>query len=294
MTQKQTPVSPNPIVPRTDLDFEINEQTPRWWYGNDAFKTRLFDGMQAAFPDGERYFCTSVRAFRPQITDAKMAEDVKNFIRQEAQHGMTHTDFNDLLRKQGLDVDGILVEAKALFDKYTKNYSAEYNLALTAAFEHFTAMMAQMLFETKDVMAPADPNVRAMWAWHAIEEMEHKAVAFDVMQKIAKVGYFRRTLAMALVTLGFDIHALLITRYMLKVDGFSRWQRAEMFAKGLAWIFGPGGLYLPIFGHYIQYYKPGFHPWQGGQMRSYQLWLDTFNRTGDPIAAGEVLHAAGA
>jgi predicted metal-dependent hydrolase len=100
--------------------------------------------------------------------------------------------------------------------------------------------------------------------------------------------------AMAVVTIAFNIHALLITRYMLKVDGFTRWQRVKTFAKGLAWIFGPGGLYMPILGHYLQYYKPGFHPWQMGQMHSYQLWLDTLNRTGNPILAGEALHAAGA
>lgn len=81
---------------------------------------------------------------------------------------------------------------------------------------------------------------------------------------------------------------------MLKVDGFSRWERTKMWATGLWWLYKPGGLFLSIFGHYIQYYKPGFHPWQTGQMHSYQLWLDTLNRTGDPILAGEALHAAGA
>ena len=96
-----------------------------------------------------------------------------------------------------------------------------------------------------------------------------------------------------LVTFGFNLHALLTVRYMLKVDGFTRWQRLKLWGKGLAWLYGPGGLYMGLARHYLGYFRPGFHPWQTGQMRSYGLWLDTFNRTGDPVLAGEALHAAG-
>ena len=283
---------PGEIVPREKLDFGLNAQTPRWWYGKLPFQTRLFDGMQAAFPDGERYFITSVRAFRPQITDPKLAEDVKNFIRQEGQHGIAHTHYNDLLRQQGCDVDGILVEAKALFDGYTRRYSAKYNLALTAAFEHFTAMMAQMLFATRDAMGPADPQVRALWAWHAIEEMEHKAVAFDVMQKVAKVGYLRRVLALVETTLAFNFNVLSFTNAMLRRDGFSRWQRVKLFAKGLGWVYGPGGMFMGCWRAYWRYYKPGFHPWQDAPSPLYQVWVEAFNRSGDPVEAGREVYAA--
>ncbi len=283
------------IIPREKLDFDLQGDIPKYWFGGDAFKTRLFDAMSTIFPEGERYFISCVRDYRDQVTDPQLQRDIKDFIRQEGQHGIVHSQYNDRLKAQGIDVDMLEGRMRHLMFNVIRKYVPKAaTLADTAAAEHMTAIMAHGFFERKEVLESADRRMRAMYAWHAMEEIEHKAVAFDVMQKVAKVGYLRRTIAMVLVTLGFNIHALLITRYMLQVDGFSRWQRIKMFAKGLAWLFGPGGLYMPMFGHYIQYFKPGFHPWQMGQMRSYQLWLDTFNRTGDPIAAGEALHAAGA
>jgi len=286
--------TPHDITPREKLDFDLQGDIPKYWFGGDAFKTRLFDAMSTIFPEGERYFISCVRDYRDQVTDPQLQRDIKDFIRQEGQHGIVHSQYNDRLKGQGIDVDMLEGRMRHLMFNVIRKYVPKAaTLADTAAAEHMTAIMAHGFFERKEVLESADRRMRAMYAWHAMEEIEHKAVAFDVMQKVAKVGYTRRTIAMVLVTLGFNIHALLVTRYMLQVDGFSRWQRIKLFAKGLAWMFGPGGLYMPMFGHYIQYFKPGFHPWQMGQMRSYPLWLDTFNRTGDPIAAGEALHAAG-
>lgn len=283
---------PESIVPREKLDFELDENTPRWWYGNDAFKTRLFDGMQAAFPDGERYFITSVRAFRHLITDPKLAEDVKNFIRQEGQHGIVHSKYNQRLREQGMDIDAIVDFINDNNEFHNKHFSKEYNLALTAAFEHFTAMLAEIFFVKKETMANADPKLRAMMAWHAVEEMEHKAVAYDVMQQVAKVGYFKRCLAMLHVTVFLSVLTLRFTNRLLKNDGFSFGQRMWMMAKSRWWLFGYKGILSSHVGTLLAYFKPGFHPWQQEAIHNYDAWVETYERTGDPMAAGAALYQA--
>ncbi len=285
--------SPTPeIIPREKLDFDLDGDIPTYWFGGDAFKSRYFDAMSTIFPEGERYFISCVRDFRDRVTDPQLLADVKHFMRQEGQHGIVHSQYNDRLRRQGIDVDKLeALQHHIMFNLARKHLPAEMTLADTAAAEHLTATMAQALCEDPSVLAQADHRMRAMYAWHAMEEMEHKAVAFDVLQKVAKVGYLRRTFALVLVTFGFNLNVLLTTRYMLKVDGFTGWQRARMFAKGLWWLFGWGGLYTRLTTKYLRYFKPGFHPWDTGVIPSYQVWVDTFNRTGDPIQAGEALQA---
>jgi predicted metal-dependent hydrolase len=207
---------------------------------------------------------------------------------------MLHRQFNDRLKAQGVDIDDITrqLEQELMVDAQ-KLLKPIQRLGVTAALEHLTAMMCTCFFERKELLESSDPRVRALFAWHAIEEVEHKAVAFDVLTKVAKAGYFRRNVPMFFVTLGFPFTVARVMNHMFKVDGFSFGQRLKLWAKGLWWFYKPGGLFLPTLGYYAAYYKPGFHPWKVKEMPSYGTWLATFERTGDPIAAGNALHAAG-
>jgi predicted metal-dependent hydrolase len=271
------------IVPREGPRL-FDADIPRYWLGNDAFKTRFFEAMSLTFPDGERYFIDCVRKYRDRIADPELAAQVKSFMYQEGQHGMVHTQFNDRLRAQGIAVDKILEFARDKIDGFKRDFSPAFNLGKTAGAEHMTAMMAHGFFAT-GLLDEADPRVRAMFAWHAVEEIEHKAVAFDVYEKIARGGYWTRVLSMLHTSLSFSLHVLLITRYMLKVDGkggFRTW------LKGLWWLYGWRGLYPRLMPHYLAYFLPGFHPWQHGSMEVYHVWQQAYERSGgDMIAAAD-------
>ena len=281
------------IVPREKLSFGFDRDIPKYWLGGDAFKTRFCDAMSTIFPEGERFFISCVRDFRDQVTDPQLQEEIKHFMRQEGQHGIVHSQFNEHLTKQGIRVARLEGVMKWwLFDVLRKYLPKKHTLALTAASEHLTAIMAEALFTRKTVMGDADPRMFAMYAWHAMEEMEHKAVAFDVMQKVAKVGYLRRVLALVETTLAFNFNVLSFTNAMLRRDGFSRWQRVKLFAKGLGWVYGPGGMFMGCWRAYWRYYKPGFHPWQDAPSPLYQVWVEAFNRSGDPVEAGREVYAA--
>lgn len=282
-----------PIVPREKLDFGLDGDIPRFWMDNDAFKTRFFDAMSTLFPQGEKFFITSVREFKDEVTDPKLQTEVRDFTRQEAQHSLIHRQFNDRLAAQGVDIASIDRQlAEHFFERLPKFTSRFQRLSATAAFEHLTAMMCTCFFERRELLETSDPRVRAMYAWHAVEEVEHKAVAFDVLTQVAKVSYFRRVFSMLLVSIGFPITVMLIMNHMLQVDGFGRWQRTKMWLKGLWWFHKPGGLFWNTWGYYLAYFKPGFHPWKVKEMPSYGTWLRTFEATGDAVAAGNALHAA--
>lgn len=281
------------IVVRKDLDFGITTDVPKYWMAGNAFKTRMIDVVQATFPDGERYFISSVRLFKDRIKDPDLIKAVKDFSFQEGQHGKVHTDYNQRLMDQGLNIEAFTKHTRRITERRLKKFSPEYNVALTAALEHFTAMMADMFFAYKEVLEGADPRVRAMLAWHAVEEMEHKSVAFDVMQKVAKVGYGKRVLAMTHATVAFSLFTVVATWIILGMDGLKGTARLKEYAKGLAWLFHPTkGVYTRLLPKILTYYRPGFHPEDLPTVHNYRDWLDQFVSTQDPVAAGEAMYEA--
>ena len=285
-------ITPPPIVPREKLDFGLDGDIAKYWLDNDPFKTRFFDALSTLFPVGEKFFITCVRDFKDRITDPKMLQDIKDFTRQEGQHGILHTQYNNRLKAQGIAVDAILDgQEKRLFGIIRKHFSREVTLGITAASEHITAIMADCFVERPEIFANADERIRALYVWHAMEEMEHKGVAYDVLTDVAKANYRTRIGSMLLVTILFPFHVFRIMSHMLQVDGFSRWERTKIWAKGLWWLYKPGGIYLPMMGKYFSYLKPSFHPWQEPVVPSYEPWLKLLKETGNPIEAGNRLTA---
>jgi predicted metal-dependent hydrolase len=280
----------HPIIVREKLDFGLDGDIPRYWFGGDPFKSRFWDALSIIFPPGEKFFMTCVRDFRGEISDPKLLDEIQGFNRQEAQHTLVHRQDNDRLRRQGIDVDALTKMVEDLINvEYRKRFSRKFTLSITSALEHFTSIIAHSLFDKRDAMKDADHRVRAMYAWHAIEEVEHKGVAYDVMIDYAKVGYFQRVWGLVFATVIFPRTILRVQNALLKQDGFSAWQRLKMSAKGMWWLFKPGGMLAPMYSHYFGYYKPGYHPWQESDQHGYDEWLRAFNASHDPVVASETM-----
>ena len=197
--------NPDRKVPTRRISFEESLQSvPKHFAADgDLIQSHLAASLSSVFPDGEDFFVRSVRHFRDQISDPQLKRQVAGFIGQEAMHGREHRVFNDRL-------DALGYPAKR-FERFTKKglairskiFSPKSNLAATAALEHFTATLAELVLTNPDVRAMfGHDEVRNLFLWHALEESEHKAVAFDVYKAVG--GSERlRTFTMNVITIGF-------------------------------------------------------------------------------------------
>src|SRR5438270_8227630 len=204
MTQSTVPQR---TVPTRRISFEesLQELPKHFAADGDLIQSHIAAGLSAVFPDGEDFFVRSVRHYRDQITDPELKRQVAGFIGQEAMHGRQHRAFNDRLDELGYPVkrfERLTKKGLAIRERLLPPAS---NLAATAALEHFTATLAELVLssqETRDLFG--HDEVRNLFLWHALEESEHKAVAFDVYKAVG--GSERmRVWTMKLLRFGFVV-----------------------------------------------------------------------------------------
>lgn len=149
----------------------------------DLIQSHFIAAMSAVFPDGEDYFVKSVRHYRDQVTDPVLRRQVAGFIGQEATHGREHRLLNDRLDQVGYAVKLVERINKRALALQFRLMSPETNLANTAAIEHVTATLAELML-TDEAFRKSFGSTEGIFTWHALEEAEHKAVAFDVYRAV--------------------------------------------------------------------------------------------------------------
>lgn len=204
-----------PITPRSP-EFEYAD-LPRYWFANNPVATQMANGVNLLFPAGERFFIRSVKHFVDRIEDPALREQVRGFYAQEARHGAAHQRQFDVLRAQGYDLEGFTkVYDRLAWGVLEPAFSPEMRLAVTTALEHYTAIMAEgaLAHVSLDL---AHPKMQRLLKWHACEEIEHKAVCFDVLEAVAP-SYALRVGGMALATVGLAAFWVAATVYLLRQD----------------------------------------------------------------------------
>lgn len=245
------------ITPRR-MDFQFPAETPRYWLDRDPWRSHLMNALSLTFPQGEKMFVEAVRAFRDRITDPKLSADIRGFIGQEAMHSQEHSAFNEWLRTSGVDVDAIYAQVDARIQLAQGRAPKEVMLAITCALEHFTATVAAQLLRRDDWNGRMNhPTMRQLWLWHAIEESEHKAVAYDVYQKVGG-GYVTRATWMVLATAILAAVATDQQVRLMKQDG--ELFNLRSWSTGLWNLFGYRGFMSELTLQYLDYFRPGFHP----------------------------------
>ncbi|MEK6788118.1 MAG: metal-dependent hydrolase [Pseudomonadota bacterium] len=234
---------------------------PNWFAGN-PFITANFNALMAQFPAGERFLMQSARLFRDQLTDPQLRKDVAGFIGQEAHHANEHELINQELAKIGVPTEVIERQVQWVLDSLCRILSDKDQMAVTAALEHFTSMLGNFVLSNPQVIADVDPSMRQLFIWHAIEESEHKAVAFDLYQAVdgsyprLMFAYLWSTALLTSLTLYFQLQLMAKDRSLFKLG---------TTLKGLNWMFGFGkntGYFRRMLPEYVDFFRRDFHPWE--------------------------------
>jgi len=256
------------VVRRLLVDMEA--PIARHWCAGDAFRSAFFNALSMSFPVGEQFFIDSVRdgfkALSPEQQE-RFRPDMQGFVGQEATHRRLHALYNGHLEKLGLSN---LWEARIRRRmKLVQGEDVRHWLGITAANEHFTAIFADHLLHNADLLGDLDPRLATMWLWHAAEESEHKAVAFDLYKALGgseewRLKWMRRT------TFFFLSDALRQTISNLRSDG-TLWKWST-WKSGASFLFGQRGLLRQTLQPWRAYFRADFHPNQQDSSASVR-WL---------------------
>jgi hypothetical protein len=248
------------ITPR-DRRFGRSAVTPRLWHGGRVEATAIYNALSTSFPKGEAFFVESVRAFR-NGAPPRLSGEIRAFTTQEAIHSREHDSFNKRAEQSGYDLKDLEAQVERRL-AVTRGRPPIVSLAATMALEHFTAILAHQLLADPRHLEGADKDTADLWRWHALEEIEHKGVAYDTWLNATQrwprwKRWKLKTRVMLYVTRNFLVDRTKGALELMRQDDVTGLRAWSIL---LAYLWVRPGMFRKIAGAWFRYFLPGFHPW---------------------------------
>jgi len=277
--------SNHPITPRP-IKFTYPTPVPYYWYQNNIPITMITTILASYIPYCEKFFIRNVKALQHKIKNPKLLSEIKHFIRQEGLHSREHSQLYKKIimpRYPGLlKYPFELIIPAIIFAVSSKNF----RLSVTAAGEHFTAVSSNIFLSTPELMHNIHEDVKAMWQWHCIEEIEHKAVVFDMLQEL-NIGYFSRASGFLVVNIISLVCCWRPLLYMIIKD--KKLFSAKLYKQLFQFCFTQPGILFKIVPRLLSYLRPGFHPWQHDDYALIKQAITQLNNLSDNKARNDFL-----
>lgn len=248
-------------IPTRSLEFDawLGDIPRHFARDGDLMLSHILTVLSSTFPEGEAYFVRSVSAVRDRITDPRLRQEVDDFIGQEAMHGREHAVFNERMAELGYPVRPIGTYVRKLMELRERFLDEKANLAITAGLEHYTATLAETLLGEPEARAAiGHDGARHLFLWHALEEAEHKAVAFDVYRHVGGTERMR-IITMWVLHVYFLLETSIWTAISLSMDPAARRHPVRVLQS--LWRLRHSG-FTPLWAvrHLHRYNRRGFHP----------------------------------
>ncbi len=236
------------------------------WHPAGQAVTTFFNNLSLLFPEGERFFMDSVRHYQSQARDPRLAAEIRDFLTQEALHGLQHERFNRGLVEHGYPAPELEGRVRELLALARRVLPPRLQLSVTCALEHYTALLATIVLDDPTLLEGADEAMAELWRWHALEEDEHKAVAYALFEEVGGT-YVERAGAMVVASVIFWAVVFAQQRALMRHDGIEN-DMAEWRALAKFLYLTPGRLTSRM-GAFLDYLRPGFHPFDHGEPRTW-------------------------
>lgn len=253
--------TPFPLSARPEVTFDFSN-SPALHHRGNAYLSHFWNALSIMAPSTERAAIRVLRNARKLIDEPRLRGDVDAFLKQEGLHTREHRRFNTRLANLGYDATDAVDGADRALDAYLERADAPTALALIIAGEHLIYALARDILDDPEVSEGMDPEVKRLFEWHALEEVEHQSVAHDVYVHLYGDGLvhrLRRAKAFkdAAVLLGSTLQAL--------IEGLMAVEPRRGPAEGLElarYMLLSPGYGRRVLGYTLRFLVPSFKPWE--------------------------------